>query len=177
MKHLLIFSFALCTMTFNAQSITDEQAISNLIDIMQQGWNSGNGATFASAFAEDHDFIVWNGYYMKHNTISDNARGHQQIFDTFYKDTQLFYTIDKIKFIRKDLALIHVFGAVAPKGNTRPKDPQVLFSAIAEKKDSEWKLISFHNLDLEVFQNEQLMKGAPAAPSVMYANWYTAAPK
>ncbi|MCW9038742.1 MULTISPECIES: SgcJ/EcaC family oxidoreductase [Altibacter] len=171
-KIIFILSVVLCTSSLIAQNEKDEKEIKNLIATLQKGWNSGSGHTFASTFAEPHDFIVWTGYYFKNNTVERNAESHQRIFSTMYKDTQLFYTVDKIKFLSNEIALMHVLAAVAPKNETRPKDPQVLISVIAQKIDGTWKIVSFHNLDLESFQQEEIKKGSPIPPSVMYASWY-----
>ncbi len=174
MKRILfLLTVVLMSTITNAQKASEEQELKNLVGTLQQGWNSASGETVASAFAEPHDFIVWNGYYFKNNTLKNNAETHQWIFNTMYKDTQLFYVIDKIKFLKDDIALLHVLGAVVKKDDARPKDPEVLLTIIAEKMDDRWKIVSFHNLDLEVFQNESMLKNAPVPPSKMYASWYS----
>ncbi|MCB0464434.1 MAG: SgcJ/EcaC family oxidoreductase [Aequorivita sp.] len=174
MKRILtLLSIVLMSTITNAQKANDEQEVKNLVATLQKGWNTASGETFASAFAEPHDFIVWNGYYFKNNPIQKNAEMHQWIFNTMYNNTHLFYTIDKIKFLKEDIALLHVLGAVVSIDEARPKDPEVLMTLIAEKKDGNWKIVSFHNLDLEVFQNEEMRKSAPVPPAVMYASWYS----
>ncbi|MEZ4875581.1 MAG: SgcJ/EcaC family oxidoreductase [Flavobacteriaceae bacterium] len=174
-KLVFIFTLAFMANSLTAQSQKDEQDIKNTIQLLQKGWNAGSGETFASAFSESHDFIVWNGYYMANMSVENNAKGHNQIFSTFYKDTQLFYTVDKIKFLSKDIALVHLFGAVVGNTEQRPQNPEVLISMVLQKKGGFWKISSFHNLDLEVFQNEETMKNAPMPVEVMYASWYSGA--
>ena len=171
-RAILFFSILMCSASLLAQTAHDEQLIRNTVKTLQTGWNASSGETFASSFTDSHDFIVWNGYYFKGQDIKTNAMGHDQIFSTMYKGTQLYYTVDKIRFIKEDIALVHVFGAVVKITESRPKDPQVLISMVMEKKNGDWKISSFHNLDLEVFQNEGMLKGSPVPPSVMYASWY-----
>ncbi|MCB0456640.1 MAG: SgcJ/EcaC family oxidoreductase [Flavobacteriaceae bacterium] len=174
-KLVFILTLTVIANTLNAQSKKDEQEITNTIQLLQKGWNAGNGETFASAFSEPHDFIVWNGYYMKNNTVESNAKSHNFIYQKFYKDTQLFYTIDKIKFLSDNIALAHVFGAVVSNTEQRPTDPQVLISMVLQKNNGNWRIVSFHNLDLEVFQNEETKNNAPIPVNVMYASWYAEA--
>lgn len=157
-----------------SQSTEDEKAIHQLVQTMTEGWTNGDGEQFASVFADQHDFIVWTGYYLRNIGPNENAAAHQEIFDTFYKDTRLYYVVDKIRFIREDIALIHVFGAVSPKSESRPKDPRVLWTGTMEKADGRWKILSFHNLDLEVYQDDGIKAGAPMSPEIMYASWYEA---
>ena len=80
--------------------------------------------------------------------------------------------VDKIKFIRPDIALTHAIGVSYTKGQELPKNPGVLMTILLEKKNSTWQIISFHNLDLETFQNEDIKKGMPFPAEVMYASWY-----
>lgn len=170
-----IFSLlAVCCLHLSlfAQNNEDQEAIRQVMQTLSEGWTNGSGEQFASVFANDHDFVVWNGLYSKGMTPGENAKGHQQIFDTMYKGTRLHYLVDKIKFIRDDIALVHVFGAVTPKSESRPKDPQVLWSALLEKQSGTWKILSFHNLDLEIFENEEMQKNFPPA-EVLYKSWYT----
>jgi uncharacterized protein (TIGR02246 family) len=169
---LTCLNLLLLTMTLTAQNAADEAAIQKLVNTMADSWTAGDGEGFASVFADGHDFVVWNGYYLKDVSRKMNAQSHQQLFDTQYKNSEHHSTVDKIRFIREDLAMIHVFAAVVDRGAGRPKDPQVLWTGLLEKKEGEWKIISFHNLDLEVFQNEELRKTIPMPAEVMYAGWY-----
>lgn len=172
-------SFSLLAVLFSipliSQSADDEKAIRQVMQTISEGWTNGSGEQYASVFADDHDFIVWTGYYLKNINRQKNAASHQAIFDTFYKGTQMHYVIDKIKFIREDVALVHVLGALSLKTESRPKDPQVLWTSLLEKTNGSWKIISFHNLDLEVFKDEGIKNGAPMPAEVMYASWYNEA--
>lgn len=172
MKTLLLVVMTVFSVSLGFSQEKEEQAIRQVVETMIEGWNTGSGEQFASVFTDDHDFIVWNGYYFTGMNQVQNAASHQQLFDTMYKDTKNHAVVDNIRFIREDLALIHILAAVTPKDDARPKDPQVLISAILEKQSSGWKMLSFHNLDLEVFQNEDMKKASPIPVEQMYARWY-----
>lgn len=177
MKHLVkLIALLAVAQPICSQNAEDEQAIRKLVQTMADGWTKGSGEQFASAFADEHDYVVWNGLYMKGINPQANAAAHQGIFESVYKDTEHYATVDKIKFIREDIALIHVLAAVAKKGEGRPADPQVLWSGLLEKTSGQWKIIAFHNLDLEIFQNEGLRQSSPMPPQVMYASWYGGQP-
>ena len=45
---------------------------------MQDGQNTKNGELFASAFAQEHDYIAINGMFLPNQTREDNARIHQR---------------------------------------------------------------------------------------------------
>jgi len=164
--------FLLLPCISHTQSVTDHTAIENVIGTMAEAWSESNGEKFASIFSNQHDFIVWNGYYFKDINRETNARNHNGIFHTIYANTQLFYVIDKLRFISDEVALVHVMGAVVKKNEPRPSDPQVLYTALLEKTGDKWEISSFHNLDLEIFEDDNAKKNSPIPPHVMYASWY-----
>lgn len=150
----------------------DEQAIQKLVTTMETGWVQKNGELFSSVFADVHDYIVWNGYYFPGFTRQGNAAAHQQLFAGPYRTYDVKFKIDKIRFLRSDLALVHAYGGGYEKGKQAPEDPTVLMSMIAEKKDGNWKIISFHNLNLEAFEKKEIADHSPMPLKVMYAGWY-----
>jgi uncharacterized protein (TIGR02246 family) len=166
-KALLIMMTAISTAAF-AQSTPDEQAIHKVVSTMESGWVQKSGETFASVFAENHDFVVWNGYYFPNSTRKQTAASHQGLFNGPFRTFDIRLKIDKIRFIRPDLALVHVIGVGYTKGEAIPQDPGVLM----EKKDGNWKILSFHNLDLETFTNKEIGDRSPVPLKVMYASWY-----
>lgn len=170
-KTILIMLTAISTTAALAQSNTDEQAIQKVISTMETAWNQKSGATYMSVFEDVHDYIVWNGYYFPNITKERNAQAHQALFDGVYRTYDIRLKIDKIKFLRPDLALVHVLGAGYEKG-TVPENPSVLMSIIMEKKAGTWKVISFHNLNLEAFEKKEIADHAPMPLKVMYATWY-----
>ena len=127
----------------------DEVAIHKILQGMTDAWAAKDGEQFASFFADDHDFIVWAGMYSPNNTRENNARGHQGIFNTIYKNWDVELRVDKMRFVRPDLALVHVLGAGGEKGKELPPYPNVLQSILMEKTETGWHILSFHNLDIE----------------------------
>jgi uncharacterized protein (TIGR02246 family) len=154
----------------SAQSKTsDEQAIREVVATLEKGWNSASGETFASVFADVHDYIVVNGYYFSNFTRQRNAATHQGLFDGIYKGTKARLKIDKIRFLRPDLAQVTALGARFHKDSTVPRDPGAIMTILVEKKNEAWKIISFHNHELSSFANRER---SPVPLNVMYATWY-----
>lgn len=173
MKKIIITVIAIISISGAfAQTKEDELAIKSIIASMEEGWVQKDGKKFASGFADVHDFIVWNGYYFSNQTKEATATAHQNLFNGPFKTMDIKLNLDKIKFIKADVALTHVIGVGYEKGKDVPKDPGVLMTILLEKKNSKWQIVSFHNLDLEVFQNEEIKKGMPFPAHVMYASWY-----
>ena len=169
-KAILIMLTAISTSVM-AQNAADEQAIKKVINTMETGWVQKNGEIFSSVFADTHDYIVWNGYYFPNMSKKQNAAAHQGLFDGPYRTFDVEFKIDKIRFVRPDLALVHVYGGGYQKGQPAPENPTVLMSILMEKKE-DWKIISFHNLDLFAFTDKETGERSPMPLKVMYANWY-----
>ncbi len=168
---MLLAVTLLTTATAYSQIDVDELKIRSAIEIMATSWTNGDGEGFASVFADEHNFFVWNGIYFPDNSREANAKNHQFIFNTVYKDTKHYFTVDKIRFITDDVAIALVMSAVAPKTEPRPQDPAVLWSATFSKVDDEWKIVSFHNADIAILQDEKLKDVAPMPKEVMFKNW------
>lgn len=150
----------------------DEQQIRTLVETMERGWNTKDGKVFASSFAPTHDYIVWDGLYFADMSQEQNAMGHQGLFNGQYKNQDAKFKIDKIKFLKNDIALVHLYGALYDTGKDIPADPAVLMSMVVMRQDGKWQIVSFHNLDLETITDPEHGKRMPMPANVMYKGWY-----
>ena len=182
MKSIIFFSaFTLAIIFSNAlvaqaELSLDETAIHNVIQGMEDAWAAKNGEVFASYFADDHDFIVWFGLYFPNSNRAENAGNHQGIFNTIYKNWDVELRVDKMRFIRPDLVLVHALGTGHDKGLEVPAVPSVIQSILLEKIEAGWQIISFHNLDIEyekVLRNpEPTEEEKLAYAKEHYAGWF-----
>ena len=119
----------------------DETAIRDNVKQLESGWNRKSGAIFAKPFAEDADYVVINGMYFKGRTQIETA--HQQIFDTIFKETTLTLKIRQIRFLRPDVAVVHVNGhRDAP---TRELVEDALLTLVMTKEKEVWTIAAFQN--------------------------------
>lgn len=165
---LLSMTTLAITATMAQTQKNDEGAIRSLITTLEKGWNAKSGEIFSSAFADTHDYIVINGFYFSNLTRQGNAFAHQKLFDGIYKSLDLTIKVDKVQYIRPDLVQITALAASYPK-DSLPADPAAIMTILAEKKNDDWKIISFHNHSL----SESFAAKTPPVPyKVMYASWY-----
>ena len=119
----------------------DEAALRESVKQMETGWNTKSGALFAKPFAEDADYVVINGMYIKGRAAIESA--HQRIFDTIYKDTNLTLAVKQIRFLRPDVAVVHVEGLRTGPANELNQGAMLTLTMTKEKQG--WVIAAFQN--------------------------------
>lgn len=119
----------------------DEAAIRDSVKQLETGWNTKSGATFAKPFAEDADYVIIDGSHIKgRETI---ATTHQRIFDTIFKDTKLALTVKQVRFLRPDVAVVHVSGH--RDGPVKELIQDALLTFVMTKEGQVWTISAFQN--------------------------------
>jgi uncharacterized protein (TIGR02246 family) len=139
----MLFIVGLSTQPLNVQNshAADEAAIRENVKLMETGWNTKSGALFAKPFAEDADYVVINGMYLKGRAVL--ATAHQQIFDTIYKDTTVALTVKQVRFLRPDVAVVHVNGH--RNGPTKELTTDAMLTLVMTKEKEGWTIAAFQN--------------------------------
>src|SRR5689334_20534597 len=119
----------------------DEAAMRESVKQLETGWNTKSGATFAKPFAEDADYVVINGMYIKGR--ADIQTAHQRIFDTIYKDTKISLAVKQIRFLRPDVAVVHVNGH--RDGPTKELTGDAMLTLVMTKEQQGWTIAAFQN--------------------------------
>ena len=119
----------------------DEAAMRESVKQLETGWNTKSGALFAKPFAEDADYVVINGNYIKGHAVIESQ--HQRIFDTIFKDTSLSLTVKQIRFLRPDVAVVHVAGH--RDGPTKELVQDAMLTLMMTKEKQGWVIAAFQN--------------------------------
>ncbi|HET8781355.1 MAG TPA: SgcJ/EcaC family oxidoreductase, partial [Pyrinomonadaceae bacterium] len=119
----------------------DEAAIRDNVKQMESGWNSKSGALFAKPFAEDADYVIINGNQIKGR--AEIEQSHQRIFDTIFKDTTLTLNVKQVRFLRSDVAVVHVTGQ--RDAATKELVQGAVMTMIMVKEKQGWKIAAFQN--------------------------------
>ncbi len=122
---------------------TDEAAIRANVEQIVKGWNMKSGAEFAKPFAEDADYVVINGMKIKGRTAI--IKGHQGIFDTVYKNSVLSYTVEQLRFLRPDVAVIHVRGVLQVTRGDKTESGNARITLVMTKNNDNWEIAAFQN--------------------------------
>ncbi|MGC2109524.1 MAG: SgcJ/EcaC family oxidoreductase [Candidatus Korobacteraceae bacterium] len=122
---------------------SDERALHGLVYQLEAAWNAADGASFAALFADDADFIhILGGYYTGRAAIE---AGHRMIFGTIYKDSTVRYSVEKIRFVRPDVAIILLRQHLqfAEEGAARELDARP--TIVAESRNGQWQIAALQN--------------------------------
>ena len=145
----IIFLTALIifTMTTNAQTPQDDAQIKSLVQTVEDGWTKKDGNLFAKPFAENADYVVINGMHIKGRPAI--AGGHQAIFDSFYKETFIKNEVKSIRYLRPDIAVVHVDAHMTGKSNGQNVDRKARMTLTMEKTAAGWQIDAFQNTQIE----------------------------
>ena len=144
-----LFILTMATTTSNAQTsgTNDDSQIREAVKNLEEGWNKKDGNLYAKSFAENADYVVVNGNHIKGK--KGIAIGHQTIFDTFYKETMIKTEVQSIRYIRPDIAIVHVKGHMSGKSNGREVDTNAIITLTVEKTPVSWQIDAFQNTGVQ----------------------------
>ena len=155
---IALAAFTLCAFTASAQEasltktgVADEAALRENVRQMEEGWNTKSGALFAKPFATDADYVVINGMFIQGRDAI--AKAHQGIFDTIYKDSVIKLAVKQVRFLRPDVALVHVTGHNKFRRGEETRETDAIITLTMTKDKGEWKIAAFQNT--QVIANPQ----------------------
>ena len=125
----------------------DDAAIRENVRQLEAGWNAKSGAQFAKPFAEDADYVIINGTYIKGREAI--AQGHQRIFDTFYKESTLSLSVKQVRMLRPDVAVVHVTATNRYKRDGEAQVAEAILTLVMTKESGGWKIAAFQNTQVK----------------------------
>ena len=121
----------------------DEKFLHEMVYHLEAAWNAADGQGFAEAFAEDADFIhILGGYYKGRAAIE---AGHRMILGTIYKGSAVRYSVEKIRFLRPDVAVIFLRQYLQFREGGSPTELEARPTVIADKRDGKWQIALLQN--------------------------------
>jgi uncharacterized protein (TIGR02246 family) len=112
----------------------DEDAIRSILARLHDAWARGDGEAYAACFAENSDYITFNGMHL--HGRAENAKLHSALFRGVLKGTRLSAEIESLELVASGVALVHTAGS----GRKRSYQTYVLV-----KSGADWLIRSFQN--------------------------------
>ena len=122
----------------------EERPLYEIVEKLEAAWNSSDSVAWASLFVEDADFIhILGGHFHGREAVE---RSHRTIFDTIYKGSRNKFTVQKVRFVRPDVAIVFVFAELMFYMDGQEKHIQARPTLIAAKnQDGYWMIVAFQN--------------------------------
>lgn len=122
----------------------DEASITRLYEQMLAGWDRGDGEAFAAPFAEECEFIAFDGSHFTGRRMI--AEFHAALFAKWLRGTRLVGRVERVRFLAADVATLHAVGGTIMRGQTRPApERDSLQTLVARREGDVWRLVNFHN--------------------------------
>lgn len=121
----------------------DDAAIRQIVQQLEDGWNAHDGKAFAAPFAADADYVVIDGMKVKGKEAIQ--RGHIGIFTTVYKDSHNAAMVKGVRFLRQDVALVHVEWTLEVHTGVKAGKGTAMCSMVMTKESGKWAIAAFHN--------------------------------
>ena len=125
--------------------MTNEQGpLLEIVKKLEQAWNNGDSVAWIAQFLGDADFIhVLGGFF---HGSRDIEHGHRTIFDTIYKGSHNRFQVEKVRFVRPDVAIVFILGNLTWYLNGKEQHIQARPTLVAEKNSAgEWKIVVLQN--------------------------------
>jgi uncharacterized protein (TIGR02246 family) len=123
---------------------TDERAIRALQRRVLDAWAAGDGEAFAAPFRDDTLFIGFDGSVMRGR--EQIAAIHQEVFDRWMKGTRLVEERTEVRFLARDVAIVHTWGGTVMRGKSQPTPERDSIQTLVAVRDADaWSFVSFQN--------------------------------
>ncbi|WP_205514515.1 SgcJ/EcaC family oxidoreductase [Longitalea arenae] len=120
-----------------------ENAIRDLLARFYEGWNTHDVEKMVSVYADDIDHINVFGEWHKGKQVMKEALA--QFHAGPAKNSQKAYTIEKIRFVKPDVAVVQV-RSISTVGN--------IGTYVLDKATGKWLVVSFTNVGYELKPTE-----------------------
>ena len=144
----VIFTVALSGKAQTSERMSrDETDVRQIVQQVQDGWNAHDSKAFAAPFAADADYVVVNGMQIKGREAIE--KGHIGIFTTIYKDSRNIATIKSVRFLRKDVAVVHIEWNLEFTVGGETRKGHALNTMIMTKDKGKWSIAAFQNTPIQ----------------------------
>ncbi|CAL8474823.1 SgcJ/EcaC family oxidoreductase [Caballeronia sp. S22] len=144
-------------------NLQDEAAIKRVVSEMTQGFNSHDAEAATRMYTTDADFVSVRGEVAKGR--EEIRKGLAAILSTRARNASLDTRAITIRFIRPDVALVHVDnelrGLVNFEGQTLPAHRELSLRVFV-KESGVWQVSAFQNTLTRPFEPSSMGKGAAA---------------
>ncbi len=124
--------------------MTDDEQLTALFEAMCHAWTDGDAEAYGSCFTDDSDYVSFDGSRTRGKAAM--VRAHDKLFRGVLYGSALVGSIESIRHLRPDVALLHGTGSVLVAWRSRlPKRRLTRNTLVAVRTDQGWRFAAIHN--------------------------------
>ena len=142
---VLLFAVVLSSSvaTFGQAKGEDEAAVRKVVSNFAESWNHPGMPGFGDLFADDADFVVITGKWLKGR--NEIVSYHKELLETYYKGSRVTPEEVTARFLRPEVAVAHVRWAASYTEDGKEQKRTALMTMTFTKQGTKWLIAAVHN--------------------------------
>jgi uncharacterized protein (TIGR02246 family) len=133
--------------TQSASRPTDEASVRLLITQASDAWNSGDVDRLTAVWTLDGELVAGDGSH--HNGRREIAKYLTHLLMGFWKGSRFAASVTGLRFLRPDVALVHLDGGFQLPGETQlAPERRAAISIVAVRDGGTWRFALYHSTRL-----------------------------
>jgi uncharacterized protein (TIGR02246 family) len=122
----------------------DRRSLEIRFEQMLRHWSAGDASAYAGLFAPDVTYVGFDGFaFRSREELRDS---HHELFRGVLRGSRLVGSIEHVRFLSDDVAVLHCRGAVVTRGRgTAGRGRDSVQTLVAHRVDGDWTFTDFHN--------------------------------
>ncbi len=151
-------------MTDTRGDAEDEEAIRAIHREMVEAWNAGDAAAFISSFADDADFVAFEGTHLKGR--EEMISFHREIFATVVRGSRIAGDVTFVRFVNAREAVMHSRISYAPDAGSAELDSRASMQlTVVSKREGKWRIEALMNARHVPMDRQLFLDAVDALPS------------
>jgi uncharacterized protein (TIGR02246 family) len=145
------------------EQTNEERVIREQNAAVEAAWNKHDAATLDQSFVEDCDFVnVFGEWISGRNKL---VKTHATLFAGPFRESHKHFTVEKIRFVRPDVAVVHVRGRNTDHdGKLLEGDLGTIAVLVMVKDRGKWWIVTGQNTEVRPLPETFKPGGKPLAP-------------
>ena len=130
---------------------------------VEAAWNKHDAAAMDQSFVEDCDFVnIFGEWISGHDNL---VKIHTALFAGPFRESYRRFTVEKIRFIRPDVAIVHARGRITDRnGKLLEGDQGTIAVLVMLKESGKWRTATGQNTELRPLPETVKSAGKPLGP-------------
>ena len=162
------YSTMLPKIVFAKSAQTQEQANEETLireqnAAVEAAWNKHDAAAMDQSFVEDCDFVnIFGEWISGHDNL---VKIHTALFAGPFRESYRRFTVEKIRFIRPDVAIVHARGRITDRdGKLLEGDQGTIALLVMLKERGKWWVVTGQNTEVRPLPEAVKSAGKPLGP-------------